>query len=142
MIAWITENTLEIFLTLLTTGALGLCAWFGRQIKNYKVLLKEEEEEKTREMIEEEIQPILAELEELRKYINNFEVRETTHVQLIISSWRYRLIQLCKIYQKQGFMTLDQYEQLSELYHLYRELGGNGQAETYYNKTCELPTRD
>ena len=39
-------------------------------------------------------------------------------------------------------MTLDQYEQLSELYHLYRELGGNGQAETYYNKTCELPTRD
>lgn len=139
---WIINNSLELLMAIITAGALAFCGWCGKQVKNYKSLLSKEEDKKTKDLIEAEIQPVLAELEELRKYINKFEIRETTHINLIISSWRYRLIQLCKLYQKQEFMTSDQYDQLTELYRLYHELGGNGQAEDYYNKTCALPIKD
>lgn len=29
-----------------------------------------------------------------------------------------------------------QYEHLNEFYNLYRNLGGNGQAQSYYEKVC------
>lgn len=138
---WIATNSLELLMALITAGALGLCGWFGKQVKNYKAMLKTDEQKKTKELIDAEIQPILAEIEELRKYINAFEVRETTHINLIISSWRYRLIQLCRIYQRQGYMTADQYDQLTELYRLYHELGGNGQAKEEYERTIALEVK-
>ena len=135
---WIATNSLELLMALITAGALGLCGWF---VKNYKAMLKTDEQKKTKELIDAEIQPILAEIEELRKYINAFEVRETTHINLIISSWRYRLIQLCRIYQRQGYMAADQYDQLTELYRLYHELGGNGQAKEEYERTIALEVK-
>jgi hypothetical protein len=38
-------------------------------------------------------------------------------------------------------MTQSQYDQLAEMYRLYSELGGNGQAHEYYEKTCKLQIR-
>jgi len=46
-------------------------------------------------------------LEELRKYIREVGVVEKNHIDLIISSYKYRLIQLCKQFTKQGYMTQD-----------------------------------
>lgn len=63
-------------------------------------------------------------------------------MDLIIASYRYRLVQLCKIYIRQGYMTQDQYDQLTEFYKLYTALGGNGQAQDYYEKTIKLEIRD
>lgn len=63
-------------------------------------------------------------------------------MDLIIASYRYRLVQLCKIYIHQGYMTQDQYDQLTEFYKLYTALGGNGQAQDYYEKTIKLEIRD
>lgn len=63
-------------------------------------------------------------------------------MDLIIASYRYRLVQLCKIYMRQGYMTQDQYDQLTEFYKLYTALGGNGQAQDYYEKTIKLEIRD
>ena len=35
-----------------------------------------------------------------------------------------------------------QYDHLSEFYHLYKKLGGNGQAQEYYDRVCkELETK-
>lgn len=59
-------------------------------------------------------------------------------MSLIISSYKYRLTQLCKQYIAQGYMTQDQYDQLTEFYKLYTALGGNGQAKQYYEKTITL----
>lgn len=89
-------------------------------------------------MIETELEPIYQELEDLRKYIRETENIEKTHMSLIIASYRFRLIQLCKGFLAQGYITTSQMEQLSEFYKLYTGLGGNGQAKVYYDKTMEL----
>ena len=39
-------------------------------------------------------------------------------------------------------MTEQQFEQLSEFYKLYTALGGNGQAQQYYEKTTALEIKD
>jgi hypothetical protein len=39
-------------------------------------------------------------------------------------------------------MTQDQFEQLSEFYKMYHGLGGNGQAEEFYDKTRALPIKN
>ena len=62
-------------------------------------------------------------------------------MNLIIASYRYRLIQLCKTFLNQNYITVAQMEQLSEFYKVYRGLGGNGPAEDYYNKAIQLPIK-
>lgn len=78
------------------------------------------------EAIETRLQPIKEEIEELRKYIRETEAIEKTHMDLIISSYRFRLVQLCRAYLKQGYMTQEQYDQLTEFFKVYHGLGGNG----------------
>ena len=63
-------------------------------------------------------------------------------MNLIVASYRFRLIQLCKIYLKQRYITQDQYDQLTEFYKVYEGLGGNGQAKDYYEKAVRLEIRD
>lgn len=63
-------------------------------------------------------------------------------MNLIVASYRFRLIQLCKIYLKQKYLTQDQYDQLTEFYKVYEGLGGNGQAKEYYEKAVRLEIRD
>lgn len=88
--------------------------------------------------IDEKLEPVLDEIEELRAYIRETELKENKDIKLIISSYRFRLIQLCRLYLKQGYLTEDQFEQINAFYDLYRQLGGNGEAEAYYNKVKEL----
>jgi hypothetical protein len=57
---------------------------------------------------------------------------------LIVASYRFRLVQLCKGFLNQGFITTSQMEQLTEFYKLYTGLGGNGQAKIYYEKAIAL----
>jgi hypothetical protein len=47
-------------------------------------------------------------------------------MDLIVDSYKYRLTQLCHLYLGKGFMTFDEFEQLTEMYTLYTGLGGNG----------------
>lgn len=71
----------------------------------------------------------------------NFKLLQD-NLDLIISSYKYRLVELCKGLEKQGFMYQYQYDHLNEFYHLYRKLGGNGQAQDYYERVCkELETK-
>lgn len=78
----------------------------------------------------------------MREYIRKTEKIEQHHMQLIIASYRYRLIQLCKEFIKQGFMTPKQYDQLIEFYKVYFGLGGNGPAKQYYDKAIALPVKE
>ena len=142
MEAWLAENWGSILLSLVTAGALAFCRWCWKQMKNYKALLENQENEQLDEAIEEKLSPVLNEIEELRTYIRNVDTVNTHHLNLIIASYRYRLIQLCKIYLKQGFTTPAQFDQLNEFYNLYHELGGNSSADHYFEKVQALPTRD
>ena len=91
-------------------------------------MLKEKKVEETEHMMEEKLEPIYEELEALRKYIRETESIEKTHMSLIIASYRFRLIQLCKEFIRQSYLTPIQYDQLNEFYRVYTGLGGNGQA--------------
>lgn len=141
MFAFITEHIVEILFGLISAGALAFCRYLYKQLMAYKKMLQEKENNDIVELIDEKLKPIVEDIEELRTYIRKIEDKERQDLTLIIASYRFRLVQLCKIYIKQGYMTQNQYDQLTEFYKLYHSLGGNGQAKEYYEKTMELEIR-
>lgn len=141
MFAFITEHIVKILFGLISAGALAFCRYLYKQLMVYKKMLQEKENNDIVELIDEKLKPIVEDIEELRTYIRKIEDKERQDLTLIIASYRFRLVQLCKIYIKQGYMTQDQYDQLTEFYKLYHSLGGNGQAKEYYEKTMELEIR-
>ena len=141
MLTFITEHLVEIFFGLVSAGALAFCKYLHGEVKKYRKLLAQQKDEQLEKTIDSRIEPIQEEIEELRKYIVETKNIEKTHMGLIISSYKFRLVQLCKAYIKQGYMTQDQYDQLSEFYRVYSRLGGNGQAKEYYDLAQELPIR-
>ena len=132
----------QIAVSVLVAGIISLCGFLWRQVVKYKKMLGQQEHDQIECAIEEKTQPIIEEIEELRKYIRKTKNQEEEHIKLIISSYKFRLVQLCKIYIRQGYMTQDQYDQLSEFYKLYTALGGNGQAREYYERAIVLPVHD
>lgn len=111
-------------------------------MKEYQFILEEKEQEQTENIVDQHLEPVINDIEELRRYIMSIDTEENRKMGLIISSYRFRLIQLCKIYIKQQYMTQEQYDQLTEFYKLYTGLGGNGQAKEYYERTLELPIKE
>ena len=132
----------EILLALTTAGALGACRYFIKQMKKYKTLLEKQDDEELDKKIESKTEHIIEEIEELRAYTRSVEQEDKRKMNLIISSYRYRLVQLCKDYLQKGQMTTKEYAQLNEFYAVYSGLGGNGQAEQYYNKAIKLDIID
>ena len=142
IISFITSHLLEIIFSLIATGALAFCKHLYSQKKTYEKLVNEQKQGQLEETIENRIEPIKTEIEELRKYIRNVGAIEKSHMDLIISSYRFRLVQLCRELIKQGYLTQCQYDQLVEFYKLYHGLGGNGQAQEYYEKAIKLEIRE
>ena len=142
MLEFITTHLLEIVFGLISAGALAFCKYLYSKMKTYKKLIEEKENSSLDSTIETHIEPIRQEIEELRKYVLESNNDTNKHMDLILSSYRFRLTQLCKAYIQQGFMTNAEYEQLVEFYKVYAGLGGNGQAKTYYERAVQLPVHD
>lgn len=149
ILEFISANWDSVVLSLITTGALAYCRHVFKQAKEYKAIIDEHEKQALTKTIDTEIDkqiaPVVNDIEELREYLrkNSENGNELNRqMNLIISSYRFRLVQLCRIYLKQGYITVDQFEQLTEFYNLYENLGGNGQAEDYYRRTIALPRKD
>ena len=132
----------EIFFGLVSAGALAFCKYLHKKMKEYQMIIEEREQDETEQIVDAHLEPVVNDIEELRRYIMNIDTEENRKMGLIISSYRFRLIQLCKIYLRQQYMTQDQYDQLTEFYKLYTGLGGNGQAKEYYEKVIVLPIRN
>lgn len=139
MLAFLAEHTIAVFFGLISAGLLAVCKYFYSKNKQYKALIDEKEKEQIEGLISAKTEPIIEEIEELRAYSRKVDATEKEHIRLIVSSYRFRLIQLCREYLKQGYLTEDQYEQLSEFYKVYEGLGGNGQAKDFYERTIKLP---
>lgn len=171
LLEWGTEIILSLVIAFLTYYFKKSDAKKDEQMVHYQKLLTKEQDEKTKKAVEVQLEPIYKELEEIRKRVfalqdchaddikkindamddreeamrdeskANFKVLQD-NIELIISSYKYRLVELCRGLQKQGFMYQYQYDHLSEFYTLYRKLGGNGQAQDYYERVCkELKTK-
>lgn len=132
----------EILLSLATAGALGACRYFIGQMKKYKTLLEKQDNNELDHRIETKTEPIVEEIEQLRDYIRNMETEDKKKMDLILSSYKFRLTQLCKQYLHRGQMTTAEYEQLNEFYTVYSGLGGNGQAKDYYEKAVKVDIVD
>ena len=137
------EWGMEILFALISAAILGYAKYktreLRRELNSARELATEQERQRIEDTIEVHLEPIYLELEELRKYIRETESVEKAHMNLIIASYRFRLVQLCKGFLAQGYITPAQMEQLSEFYKLYTGLGGNGQAKMYYEKAVALP---
>ena len=146
MVPFLVEWGLEIFVSVITALILGYFTYQATQYRQkkqqYQELVREQELKKAEIIIDTKLEPIYQELEELRTYVRETQNIEKTHMALIVASYRFRLIQLCKQYIHQEYMTTAQYEQLTEFYKLYVGLGGNGQAQSYYERAIALPIHD
>lgn len=149
MEAFLTEWGTEIILSLIIT----MLGYFlkrsaddrRKQDQHYQTLLQGEEETQVAKKIEISLEPVYKELEDIRKrilVISDKENADLVHINenfdIILASYKYRLVQLCKQLLEQGFMYQEQYENLNEFYTLYHKLGGNGQAQNYYEKCSDL----
>lgn len=153
MVEYILEHLIDILF-------LGVSTLFGFVAKNalkekkaYKELLDKKEMADTKVLIQQEIRPVMEELHRLEKQIQEVKAKEASDMEtlskevekdigLILTSYKFRLVQLCIAYLKQGYMTPTQFNQLSEFYKVYHGLNGNGQAQEYYERAIKLPIRD
>lgn len=136
------EWGMEILFALISAGVVGYAKFktreLNRELQKAKALAAEQEKQHIEQTIEIHLEPVYQELEELRKYIREAQNIEKSNMNLIIASYRFRLVQLCKGFLAQGYITPSQMEQLTEFYKLYTGLGGNGQAKVYYEKAMDL----
>ena len=163
----LTKYALEIFFGLVSAGALAFCKHLWSKNKKLEEMQKADQNRQYRQMILDEIHPIIDELTRLKSDITNVETnakvdlaqfkvncekehetmyddlneiqaKNDENFKLIINSYKFRLIQLCKTHLRDGFITESDFEQITEMYKLYHGLGGNGQAQEYYDKVLEL----
>lgn len=163
----LTKYALEIFFGLVSAGALAFCKHLWNRNKKLEEMQKADQNRQYRQMILDEIHPIIDELTRLKSEINTVDAsaktalnqfkdvcdKEHEHMyddlnevqakneknfDLIINSYKFRLIQLCKTHLRDGYISESDFEQISEMYKLYHGLGGNGQAQEYYDKVLEL----
>jgi hypothetical protein len=106
-------------------------------VSNVETHIKEDEEkfkeeiksvEKYHDCDKKEVDAHLRDLAEKHEY-NLTKIRE---------SYKFRFIQLCRTHLREGYITENDWEQIVAFYDLYHSLGGNGQAEDYYNKVKGL----
>lgn len=157
----------EIFFGLVSAGALAFCKYLWGRNKKLEQMQKEDQTRQQRQMILDEIEPIIQEL----TVIHNEVAADRLHMQnefaqmklnsdhthehmysdlakiqegnernftLILNSYKFRLIQLCKTHIRDGYISEHDFEQITEMYKLYTGLGGNGQAQEYYDKVITL----
>ena len=168
---FIVSHLWEIFFGLLSAGALAFCKYLWGSNKQLKQMQKEDQVRQQRQMILDEIEPIVKELTDIHNEIamNKVDTQqelaqlkltsEHTHENmyddlkkiqagnernftLILNSYKFRLIQLCKTHIKDGYITEHDFDQITEMYKLYTGLGGNGQAQDYYDKVIALEIHD
>ena len=142
MLDFVIKYWVEFALGLVAAGLGAFCKHLMKERKQYRELMEQEELKKQDEHIEEKINPIVDDIEQIRTYLRNLETADAKKFDIIISSYRFRLCQLCKIYMEKQYMTSAEYEQLNEFYKMYTDLGGNGQAKEWYDKVKVLPVHD
>lgn len=126
---------LELVFGLISAGALGFCKYLLSQIKDYKKILEQREQDVVVQTIDEKLEPVLNEIKQLELYIDEVANKEKQDISKILASWAFRITQLCELYLEQGYMLQSQYIQLVEMFSLYQELGGNGKIKELFDKT-------
>lgn len=164
MVNFFLENWTSIALSLCSAGALGFCKYVMNQKKLLENELQANQNQQYRQMILNEINPIIDEIHLIKENLKQEVIRlenasKREHdkmykdleqeiqkynrdLDLIVNSYKFRFIQLCKSHLSDKCISNDDFERLTEMYKLYTGLGGNGQAKEYYEKVLDLPIKD
>lgn len=160
----LTEYGIEIFFGLVSAGLLAFCKHLYAQKKELEKREKEDMTRLQRQMILDEIEPLVEEIHRVKTTLDQ-KVNDLRHeadqthatmykdlelvtkkndknLELIINSYKFRFIQLCKTHLRDEYITQDEFDQITEMFKLYSGLGGNGQAEEYYERVLALPLRE
>ena len=159
----LTEYGIEIFFGLVSAGLLAFCKHLYAQKKELEKREKEDMTRLQRQMILDEIEPLVEEIHRVKTTLDQkvndlrYEADQThtamykdleivtkkndKNLELIINSYKFRFIQLCKTHLRDEYITQDEFDQITEMFKLYSGLGGNGQAEEYYERVLALPLR-
>jgi hypothetical protein len=146
---FIVNHLVEIFFGLVSARLLAACKHMHKEAQAYRKLLEEQDHAETRKVIVQELEPIIHEIErvkhasemrakDINERLDKYEQRHTYELNLMLASYKFRMIQLCKTHLADGYITQADFDQISEFYKLYHGLGGNGQAQEYYDKVMEL----
>lgn len=78
--------------------------------------------------------------------INNILInrkdKKSVERQAMLALLHDRLYRLCQSYIKQGYVTIDQLDNLMYLWKPYEGLGGNGTGKKLYDQVLQLPLKE
>lgn len=138
----VTAVLISVISTIIISLLTACVVFFKKQAKTYQGLLERERKDNLRNTVREELEPVIEEINRLQARVERCEAKEQEDVKIILHSYKFRLIQLCQTYLRQQYLTQTQFDQLSEFYKVYHDLGGNGQAQEYYEKVMKLAIRE
>lgn len=72
----------------------------------------------------------------------NRKDKKSVERQAMLALLHDRLYRLCQDYIKQGYVTIDQLDNLMYLWQPYERLGGNGTGKKLYDQVLELPLKE
>ena len=126
------EHWIELLFSLLSVGIVGYIRHLVNVVNKYQKLMNDQNEERIREIIKEELKPVMDEITIERK---KFEALK--------NDYRSKLIRKCEEALQRGSVTMLEFNVLTELWKVYHEgLGGNGQGEDFYQRVCQLPIKN
>ena len=125
------QHWIELLFSLLSVGIVGYIRHLVNVVNKYQKLMNDQNEERIREIIKEELKPVMDEITIERK---KFEALK--------NDYRSKLIRKCEEALQRGSVTMLEFNILTELWKVYHEgLGGNGQGEDFYQRVCQLPIK-
>lgn len=141
----------EVWGVVITTVVVGLIKYMYTFLKELRA--KHDQEQRTKNNIIDALMKNSSELVEWRKDIEeknqrieqelqsiNRQVQKTAHSDLILM--KDRILQTCRYFLSKGYMTLSARESITEMYHCYQDMGGNGTGKLLYEQAMALPIKD
>lgn len=125
------QHWIELLFSLLSVGIIGYIRHLVNIFNKYQKLINNQNEERIREIIKEELKPVMDEISIERKKFKALK-----------DDYRAKLIRKCEEALQRGSITMLEFNILTELWKVYHEgLGGNGQGEDFYQRVCQLPIK-
>lgn len=126
---------LEILFSLIS----GLIFWvihhLSGEIKKYKKMLDEQQNEVLENLINTKLTPIEENLKSINEEIRNIKQQNVRYYAALLRSD-------CQSYLNKGYLSQKEFNKTSELIHIYEGLGGNGTIHDLWHRVNDLPLKD
>ena len=129
---------IDHLMPLFTAGATVVFpSWLGYRINKAKDLNKEQFEQLTAD-----IQKVHQVGEQNQAKLEAVQEKMATHDEAHLTILGYRLERNIKFALRRGFITHEDYNTISRMFHAYKDLGGNGYVERLFHEFLDLPIKE